>query len=175
MEECCSVDTNTNAGQHRKFKDESERPKTPSKQKWKKQKDFYLRYGALLQREDGISSAKHGLVSQGILSVGEEHKPSASGQENRSYTSLKSFTKDKLLPFYPSHSNIICVMMLQDIFILATTECCQPKYNTKSSEALLPKINIYTNFFLASQQWDTLELHPRQLISRTHNHMSILG
>lgn len=84
-----------------------------------------------MEREDVVSSVKHRLVSQGILSVREEHKQSATGQENRTFMSLKSFTKDKLLSFYPSSSSIICVVLLQDIFILATTECCQAKPNTK--------------------------------------------
>lgn len=125
------MDTNTNAGQCRKLKDESERQETLQRRSERKQKDSYLRYGTLLQREDGASSVKHGLVSQGISSRGEEHKPSATGQENGSFMSLKSFTKDKLLLFYPSRPNIICVMLLQDIFMLATTECCPPKPNKK--------------------------------------------
>lgn len=131
LEKCCSVHTNTNVGQHRNFTGGSERQGALQSRSERKQKDFYLRYGTLLGREDEISSVKQGLVSQGISSVREEHKPSAIDQENGSFRSLKSFTKEKLLSFYPSCSNIICVMLLQDICILAAAECCQPKPNTK--------------------------------------------
>lgn len=123
--------TNTNVGQHRKFKDESERQETLQSRSERKQKDFYLRYGTLLPKEDGVSSVKHGLESQGILSVREEHKSSATGQENVSFMSLKRFTKDKLLSFYASCPSIIFVVLFQNIFILAATECCQPEPNTK--------------------------------------------
>lgn len=81
-----------------------------------------------MPKGDGVSSVKHGLVSQGILSVREEHKPSATGQENVSFMSLKRVTKDKSYALCP---NIICVVVFQDIFILAATECCQPEPNTK--------------------------------------------
>lgn len=62
---------------------------------------------------------------------------------------------------------IFSYWQLQNVASLSLTQ--------KGSEALLPKISIYNNLFLASWQWGTPELHPRQFISRIHNHMGILG
>lgn len=105
--------------------------RNPSKQKWKKTERFLPQIWNSLAKRGWcfLSQARVGVTRHFVC--GRRAQASATGQENRSYMSLKSFTKDKLLSFHPSCPNIICVMLLQDIFILATRECCQPTPNTK--------------------------------------------